>query len=140
MSEQTKEQTSTNAEGTTSNQPIAKPHVGCSLSDVSENAMPSDYNKRYPNSFRERFSQKELDECLASYSLVKIDHDYYELSLPQDGCSIRVLLTNNIASAYLYTKFASQVLFNEIRITDIGNFAFLFEKNITISLLASRKK
>ena len=111
---------STKVDVTSVSQPIAKPNVGCSLS--------SNYDKRFPNSLRENFSQKELA------------HDYYELSAPRKGCSVILTMSENIASADLYTKNACQTLFNSIRITDIGDFVFLFEKNTTISILTSCQK
>lgn len=123
---------STNVDNTSVCQPIAKPNVGCSLS--------SNYDKRFPNSLRENFSQKELDDFMSSYSFVKVAHDYYELSAPRKGCSVILTMSENIASADLYTKNACQTLFNSIRITDIGDFVFLFEKNTTISILTSCQK
>lgn len=99
-----------------------------------------DYYKRFPNSFRENFSQKELDDFMLSYSFTKVAHDYYELPAPQKGCCVKLMMSGNIVSADLYTKNACQTLFNGIRITDISDFTFLFENNITLSILTGRKE
>lgn len=106
---------------------------------VKQKNDPS-YDKKYPNSFRENFSQKELDDFFISYRFTKIHNSFFELGTHLSGVSIKLLLVDNLAAADLYTRNGVKSLFDDMRITNIGDLAFLFEKNVTICSLTRRQE